>query len=65
MNTVTTSLYAIAHVSSPLFEGVLTNNKEYPVFKILENKIGRRIVIINDKGKLEDWGACFFTFVQR
>ena len=65
MKNLTTSLYAIAHVTNPLFEGALTDGKEYPVFKILEQGCGRRIVIINDKGKMEDWGAFLFTFTTR
>ena len=65
MKNITTSLYAIAHVTNPCFTGHLTDGKEYPVYKILERNSGRRIVIINDSGKLQDWGACYFTFVQK
>lgn len=65
MKNLTTSLYAIAHVTNPLFEGALTDGKEYPVFKILEQGCGRRIVIINDNGNMEDWGAFLFTFTTR
>ena len=62
MKNLTTSLYAIANDN---FEGYVTKGKEYPVFKILEQKWGRRIVIINDKGVMEDWGAELFTFTTR
>lgn len=61
MKTITTSLYAVANSSI----GSITADKEYPVYKILERKYGRRIVIINDKGVMEDWGVNFFTFIQR
>lgn len=65
MKNLTTSLYAVAHVTNPLFEGALTNEKEYPVFKILENKNGRRIVIIDDNNNMADWDAKFFSFIQK
>ena len=65
MKNITTSLYAVAHVTNPEFMGSLTDKKEYPVFKILENNRGRRIVIVNDDGQLQDWSACFFTFVTK
>ena len=65
MKNITTSLYAIAHVSNPLFTGTLTDNKEYPVFKILEKNGNHKIIIINDNGKLEDWNSEFFTFINK
>lgn len=65
MKNLTTSLYAVAHVTNPLFGGALTNGKEYPVFKILENKNGRRIVIIDDNNNMVDWDTKFFSFVQK
>ena len=65
MKTLSTSLYAIAHVTNPLFSGALTDGKEYPVYKILERNSGRRIVIIDDRGKMDDWGINAFTFVQK
>lgn len=65
MTHVTTSLYAVAHVTNPLFNGGLTDGKEYPVYKILSRNSGQWIIIINDEGKMQTWGAWLFTFVQR
>ena len=65
MKNITTSLYAIAHITNPLFTGALTDGKEYPVFKISSLETGNMITIINDNGKLENWNACFFTFITK
>ena len=65
MTHLTTSLYAVAHITNPYFDGRLTDGKEYPVYKILERSTGRQIIIINDEGKMEAWGAWYFTFIQR
>ena len=61
MKTITTSLYAVAKHS--IFS--ITADKEYPAYKILERKDGRRIVIIDDRGIMDDWGVNYFTFIQR
>jgi hypothetical protein len=58
------NLYAI---SNETFEinghRYLTEGKEYKVWKIL-NRSDMRIVVVDDMGKLTDWGACLFTFKE-
>lgn len=65
MKNLITSLYAIAHVFNPFFTGSLTDGKEYAVFKIFKKNDTLRIVVINDSGKLEEWGANNFSFIQK
>lgn len=65
MKAINTSLFAIAHITNPFHGGALTNNKEYPVFKIYNGSYGQEIVIINDNGRLVRERACAFTFVTK
>lgn len=65
MKVINTSLFAIAHITNPLYKGALTDNKEYPVFKIYNGSYGQEIVIINDNGHLIRERACAFTFIAK